>query len=262
MKRTLTVVDLKELPKGWQSNFPFEYLSVKPNRKVIGKNKEGRSSVGWVDQIAEAKRVVPTGVEVHAWEWFPATTVAEGKAFGERMGKLCTLHGLKRFYIDAEAQWSGGEGYPATKEPYATLFEFAVQFYLWAPEGCQLWFNGFSWSRASSGAKLYDADLLRCFAGRCVMTHGTDRVSLLKTARSKMSSWPGIKVIPQFGVGRKDKATGAVWGFWDVHKKILDEFKPDEVNWYMGNGAGDQYFGGHKDHPPLVECAREVGPAA
>lgn len=270
MKRTLTVVSIKELPDGWQEDFPFEALSVKPSRRLVFGEKDfddaGRQlkvSDGWVNQVAEAQRLVPPGVEVHVWEWFPAKTPAEGKAFGERMGKLCAKHGIKRFKIDAEAEWAGVEGFAKTDAPYATLFEFASQFYLFAPEDCELWFNGFSWAATSDGRKLYDLELLKVFKGRLVMTHGTDAGSLLKSGRSKLSKWPGIPVVMQMGVGRID-SQGAVWGFWPVYKKLLAEYekltgKPlTEVDWYFGNGAKSRYFGDTPNYPALVKCAREL----
>ena len=273
MKRTLTVVSLKELPPGWQDDFPFEYLSVKPNRRLLFGEKDFddlghqlRTSDGWVDQIAEAKRLVPPGVEVHAWEWFGARNVAEGKAWGQKHGKLATKHKLKRFKVDAEAEWSGGDGFPETTEPYATPFEAVVQFYLFAPENCELVFNGFSWARSSFGHKLYDEDLLRSFTGgRLVMTHGTNRAALGKTARAKLKAWPGIPVIMQMGVGRKAK-DGAIWGFWDVYKGVLRDYEKltgrplAEVDWYMGNGAGYRYFTDSPDYPAIVKCARELAP--
>lgn len=275
MKRTLTVVSLKELPEGWESDFPFEALSVKPYRKLILKERAPldetghpmAASGGWVDQIAEARARVPKGVEVHAWEWFGARNVAEGKAWGQKYGKLAARHKLRRFKVDAEAEWSGGDGFPETIEPYATLFEAVVQFYLFAPEDCELVFNGFSWSRSSFGHKLYDNDLLRSFTGgRCVMTHGTDEAALLKSGRSKLSSWPGIKVVMQMGVGRRDDK-GRVWGFWPVYQQLMREYPKltgtelTEVDWYFGNGARDRYFNDSPDYPALVKCAREVAPA-
>lgn len=258
MKRTLTVVSIKELPPGWQADFPFEYLSVKPNRKLLpGEPAVQGVSKGWVDQIAEAKRLVPPEVQVHVWEWFPAKNPAEGKAFGERMGKLCARHGIKRFKINAEAEWAGVEGFARTAEPYATLFEFASQFYIFAPEDCELWFNGFSWSATSDGRKLYDVDLLKAFKGRLVMTHGTDPGSLLKSARDKLAKWPTIPVIMQMGVGRRDDQ-GRVWGFWPTYKRIISEFKFTEVDWYFGNGAKSRYFEDSPEYPALVKCAREL----
>jgi len=273
MKRTLTIVSLKELPAGWQQDFPFECLSVKPFRRLLTKEKAPLDmnghplavSSGWVDQIAEAKALVPAGVEVHVWEWFGAKNVAEGKAWGQKYGRLATKHSIKRFKIDAEAEWSGGDGFPETKEPYATLLEAVQQFYLYAPEDCELVFNGFSWSRSSFGHKLYDMDLLKLFTGgRCVMTHGTEPQGLLRSGRTKLAAWPGIKVVMQMGVGRKD-STGRIWGFWSVYKRLLAEYKDltkselTEVDWYLGNGAGYRYFTDSPEYPALVKCAREVG---
>lgn len=267
MKRTLTVVSVKELPEGWRQDFPFEALSVKPTRKLLLRERAPLDAAGhplavsggWVNQIAEAQALVPPGVEVHVWEWFPARTPAQGKAFGERMGKLCAKHGIKRFKINAESEWAGVEKFPPTSEPYATLFEFVAQFYIWAPEDCELWFNGFSWSRTSDGRKLYDADLLKAFKGRLVMTHGTNRASLLKSGRDKLSKWPGITVVMQMGVGRRDK-DGTTWGFWNEYKTLIREFKFTELDWYMGNGAKSRYFEDTPEYPALVKCAREFGP--
>jgi hypothetical protein len=249
MKSTLTIINLKELPSGWQKEFPFDFLSVKPTRKVLGIP---------VDQIAEAKKKVPAGVDIHVWEWFPATTPLEGQRFGERMGKLCLKHNIKRFKINAEAQWAGVDKFPRTADPYHTLLEFVTSFRLFAPDDCELWFNGFSWSRTSDGRKLYDEQLLNLFDGRLVMTHGTNAGALVRSGEAKLAKWPKIPMIMQAGVGRVD-AQGATWGFWASYKALIRKVPGmKEIDWFFGNGAQARYFQNSKHYPALVTCAKEV----
>ena len=101
----LTIIKVSELPKGWREDFPFSALSVKPN------------------QAALARSLLPKGKELHLWEWAPFKTPEQGRAWGRRMALECAAHGATRFYVNAEAEWSGVEGFPRTEAPYASMIE-------------------------------------------------------------------------------------------------------------------------------------------
>lgn len=255
MRKVLTIIDYRELPAGWETReFPFDALSIKPVMRLV---KDGK--VGWVDQVGPVKRLLPKGKLLYLWEWASFTTPEEARGFGKRMGDLCTAHTIPRFYLNAEAEMYGTGGYKRVENPYGNLIEFLTAFYLNAPEDIELVWNGYSWNRTDTGLKVFDDKLLKsAFDLNCIMCYGVKREDILSSVRKKFAQRrAGPPITPMFGVGRVDK-DGDVWGYWDVHKQLLEEFKPPEVHWFFGNGCKSQYEIGHKDHPALVQCAKEL----
>lgn len=254
MRKVLTVIDYRELPAGWESDFPFDALSIKPTMTLMQNGKRV-----WVDQIGPVQKLLPQGKQLYLWEWAGFSTPQEAAEFGKQMGQLCTAHAIPRFYLDGEAEMYGSGKYERVDNPYHNLIEFLTAFYAWAPEDIELVWNGFSWDRNEHGQKVYDDALLKiAFDLNCIMCYGVKREDILTTTRDKFKKRRnGPPISPMFGVGRIDK-DGDTWGFWDVHKQLLDELQPPEVHWFFGNGCKSQYKIGHKDHPALVQCAREI----
>lgn len=255
MKKVLTVIDYRELPAGWEADFPFDALSIKPTVRLV---KDGK--IGWVDQIGPVSKLLPKDKQLYLWEWAGFKTPEEATEFGKHIGQLCMAHEIPRFYLDGEIEMYGSGKYKGVVNPYHNLIEFLTSFYLWAPENIELVWNGFSWDRNEFGQKVYDDQLLKLsFDMNCIMCYGVKREDILETTRAKFKKRrEGPPISPMFGVGRIDKDDGDIWGFWDTHKKLLEELAPSEVHWFFGNGCKSQYFVGHKDHPALVKCAREL----
>lgn len=243
---------MSELPEGWESDFPFAALSVKPSQASGAKLA--------LDKI-NSKRATGHKVELHLWEWCDFTNKDTARAFGKKMALACLTYGATRFYANAEAQWAGVEDYAYTAEPYQNMSEFMVMFYLLCPEGCELVYNGFSWARTSDGRKLHDAYMIRGFNGWCPMIYGTSAANIVRGFDVKLAKYstttPNTKRIPMIGVGRIDEQ-GAVWGYWRETFKAIQRHRCEEVAFFFGNGAKSRYFGSHKDHPALVLCAKEL----
>lgn len=238
----LTIIKMSELPAGWNKDFPFSALSVKPNQAALAKT--------YLDRMNPRPKL-------HLWEWAPFKDETSAKAWGRKMALACATFGATRFYVNCEAEWSGVEGFPRTDNPYANLFECMVSFYLHCPEGCELVYNGFSWARTSDGRKLHDADLIRGFYAWCPMIYGTSPRAVVQGFATKLDKYKGVKRIPMIGVGRIDK-DGAVWGHWPETLAAIRRHKPDEVAFFFGNGAKPRYFESHPYHPSLVACAKEL----
>lgn len=252
MKTILTIVKMSELPNGWAEDFPFDALSVKPSQAALARV--------YVDRINRG-RAPGKEVELHIWEWCGFTNQDSARAFAERMAKVCNAYGATRFYANAEAEWSGVEKFPRTETPYINMFEFMVKFYLLCHEGCELVYNGFSWSRTGDGRKLHDADLIKGFYAWCPMIYGVTPGDITKGFASKLDKYamtaPNTKRIPMIGVGRIDDR-GFVWGHWKATREAIKRHKPDEVAFYFGNGAKSRYFGAHEHHQAVVDCAKEL----
>lgn len=243
MKSILAIIKLSELPEFWYKNFPFDALSVKPT------------------VAAKARLMLPVGKELHIWEWFPCKTPTEGRAWGQKMAEACARHGATRFYINAEAEWSGVEKFERTNDPYNTLLAAMEGFYLFAPDGCQLFYNGFSWGRTSDGRLLHDADLMRAFHGWSPMCYGTSAVTVTGHILNKTNKYvkgaPATIRCPMVGVGRVDDK-GQRWGHWTSTLAALKQVRADEVAFFFGNGAKSRYFTDEDHHPALVNCVKDL----
>lgn len=243
MKSILTIIKLRELPEFWYKDFPFDALSVKPA------------------VAAKARLMLPAGKDLHIWEWVPCKTPAEGRAWGQKMAEACRRHGATRFYVNAEAEWSGVEKFPRTEDPYGTMLAIMEGFYLFAPDGCELLYNGFSWARTSDGRLLHDDAMMRAFHGWAPMCYGTsvDTVTghiLTKTNKYKKGA-PSLVRSPMVGVGRTDDK-GRRWGHWASTLAALRKVNADEVNFFFGNGARNRYFTDESHHPALVNCVKDL----
>lgn len=248
MKTILTIIKLSELPEFWYKDFPFDALSVKP-------------SIAKQARLLLARVPAPAHPELHLWEWFPCRTPNEGTTWGRKMAEACVAHSATRFYVNAEAEWSGVERFARTDDPYETLLAAMTAFYLHAPDGCELFYNGFSWARTSDGRKLHDAAMMRAFAGWCPMIYGTSPGTIVEGFRSKLNKYrkdcPSQIRTAMVGVGRVDRE-GRRWGFWEPTVRAARAMEADELAFFFGNGARSRYFEDADHHPALVKCAREV----
>lgn len=224
MKHVLAPISTKELPDGWEANFPFYALSVKP----FG--------------AAAALALLPKDKELHLWEWADFTNKEEARAWGKKMAGYCAKYKAKRFYINCEAEWAGMHGYPWTSEPYQNLVEAVASFILHAPEDTELVYNGFSWSRTDDGRKLHDKDLIKLFDAWCPMIYQKTRRELDETIK-KLDKYkiPGQKRIPMFYAGRYEHGVFNGQKVQDL-ADLVAQSKPDEVAWYFGNGSKSRYF--------------------
>lgn len=224
MKYILAPITIDELPLGWEKDFPFHALSVKPMK------------------AAAARKLLPPGVELHLWEWCSFRNQLEARAWGTKMGLACAQHGAKRFYMDAEGEWAGSEGYPITANPYTNLLEAVTSFFLAAPAGTELAYNGYDWSRTSDGRKLLDKDLVKLFHAWVPQIYSalTDKRFgfAAKLARYDIA---GQLRVPMLYAGRYDKGGQFVGQSWKEQKTMIEMHKPPEVAWYFGNGSKSRY---------------------
>lgn len=225
MKHILAPITIDELPLGWAKDFPFHALSVKPMK------------------AAAAVKLLPPGVELHLWEWCSFRNQIEARAWGTKMGLECAKYGAKRFYMDAEGEWAGSEGFPITANPYTNLLEAVTAFFLSAPTGTELAYNGYDWSRTSDGRKLLDKDLVKLFHAWVPQIY-----SALSDKRfgfaAKLARYdiPNQLRVPMLYAGRYDKTSGAFIGnSWKEQKALIEKHKPPEVAWYFGNGSKSRY---------------------
>lgn len=237
MKHILTPISIDELPSGWQKDFPFAALSVKPYK------------------AAAACALLPAGVELHLWEWASFKTPEQARDWGAKMGLACAKYGATRFYIDAEAEWSGEENFAPTKEPYRNLAEAVAAFYLACPEGCELAYNGFTWSRTKDNRKLHDRDLIKTFHAWVPMIYGAlEDEKFGFVAKLDKYNIEGQLKIPMLYAGRYDKDGKFIGQDWKVQKKLLLAYKPVECAWYFGNGSKSRWA-------ELVGMVKEIGAA-
>lgn len=242
----LTIISPRELPrKSWLKDDRHEYLRV--FTAISAKFTDYPGAL--IDKA---------GCDRHAWEYLVFKNEAEAAAAGEKFGKLCHKHKIKVFWANSEAGVAGTEPYAWTPRPYKALQTFVETFRRAAPSYTKIGYNGFSWARTSDGRPLHDQALIDKFDFWSAMNYGTDRITIDKFWKQKNFKYRNVPTIPMIGVGRVDKS-GKTWGFWDTHETLLlARPEVDGVNWFFGNGAKPHMLAGHKDHPPLVECAARL----
>lgn len=229
MKHVLTPISISELPVGWEKNFPFSALSVKPFK------------------AAAARALLPKGIDLHLWEWASFTSIETARAWGKKMAEHCAAYGATRFYIDFEAEATGEGKFPIVKEPYKNLLEAVTAFHLHASADVELVYNGFTWSRTEDGRKLHDADLMKLFDAFCPMIYQETRAELdnkqfgFVAKLDKYKNVPGLKRIPMVYAGRYVDGKYIGQKASDLIDKVI-ETKPDEVAWYFGNDSKSRYF--------------------
>lgn len=234
MKHILTIISIKELPKGWEDNCPWSAISVKPF------------------SAAAIRAKLPVGVDLHLWEWADFRDRTSARAWGERMARECLKHNATRFYLDAEAEWCGnGVDYPYVAEPYINLVEAVTAFRATAPK-VELAYNGFTWANAADGRKLHDAALIGAFDHWVPMCYGAlddKRFGM----RAKLDKYPNLTRmgrIPMLYAGRYDAGGKFIGQDWSQQKRLLGAVGCSEVAWYFGNGSKSRY-------DDLVEMAME-----
>lgn len=245
MQIVLTLIDPKELPTGQRDPLGyFDAVSLRLDK--------------WSDSFG--RRLDLLGVERQAWQWINWKNLAGGPAeLGKRHGQLCTKYSIRIFYANAELDYS------TAPNPYVGMLAYINAFRAYAPTSCKLAYNGFSWQKSSDGKLLHDADLIRKFDIWCPMNYGTSRRVIERFWKEKNYKYitTGKSVYPMVGVGRRD-SEGNVWGFWSDAadgkglRTLLRESAVNGLCFFFGNGAKEQMFNGHAQHPALVDVIEEI----
>lgn len=192
------------------------------------------------------------GIPLELWGYHYLRDVAEAAMEGAAAGAMAAGYGAATYTADAEKEWAGTEGEPATLNPEAAALAFIRAFRLAAPGVLLVW-QGYSAPKTGDGRPLTTDRVLQAVDAWSPMMYGTlDSTIATKTRdRAKRAAGLGVRFWPLWPSGRTD-ANGEQWGSVALFGQLAAELQLERSGHWYGSGSAPMLTEGQAGEPPLL----------